>query len=60
VATGDLKLAVNAALALQRLLLIKGEPGTGNTMLAEEVGPRSACLVTVAYQIDHKSAATPV
>src|ERR1700740_313074 len=37
VATQDLKLAVNAALTLQRPLLIKGEPGTGNTMLAEEV-----------------------
>ena len=37
VATGDLKLAVNAALTLQRPLLIKGEPGTGKTMLAEEV-----------------------
>ncbi len=37
VATDDLKLAVNAALALKRPLLIKGEPGTGKTMLAEEV-----------------------
>ncbi|NUA25694.1 AAA family ATPase [Cupriavidus basilensis] len=37
VATDDLKLAVNAARALQRPLLIKGEPGTGKTMLAEEV-----------------------
>ena len=37
VATHDLKLAVNAALMLQRPLLIKGEPGTGKTMLAEEV-----------------------
>ena len=37
VATDDLKLAVNAALALRRPLLIKGEPGTGKTMLAEEV-----------------------
>ena len=36
VATPDLKLAVNAALQLQRPLLIKGEPGTGKTMLAEE------------------------
>lgn len=37
VATPELKMAVNAALALQRPLLIKGEPGTGKTMLAEEV-----------------------
>lgn len=37
VTTDDLKLAVNAALSLQRPLLIKGEPGTGKTMLAEEV-----------------------
>ncbi|TFL13904.1 MoxR family ATPase [Pusillimonas caeni] len=37
VATDDLKLAVNAALSLQRPLLVKGEPGTGKTMLAEEV-----------------------
>ncbi len=37
VATSELKMAVNAALALQRPLLIKGEPGTGKTMLAEEV-----------------------
>jgi len=37
VATQDLKLAVNAAIALKRPLLVKGEPGTGKTMLAEEV-----------------------
>jgi len=37
VATDDLRLAVNAAVELQRPLLIKGEPGTGKTMLAEEV-----------------------
>jgi MoxR-like ATPase len=37
VATDDLKLAVNAALVLERPLLVKGEPGTGKTMLAEEV-----------------------
>ena len=37
VATPDLMLAVNAAICLQRPLLIKGEPGTGKTMLAEEV-----------------------
>jgi len=37
VATQDLMLAVNAAMTLQRPLLVKGEPGTGKTMLAEEV-----------------------
>jgi len=37
VATQDLMLAVNAAITLGRPLLIKGEPGTGKTMLAEEV-----------------------
>jgi MoxR-like ATPase len=37
VATPDLTLAVNAAVTLQRPLLIKGEPGTGKTMLAQEV-----------------------
>lgn len=37
VATHDLKIAVNAALSLQRPLLIKGEPGTGKTLLAQEV-----------------------
>ncbi|MDQ6621547.1 MAG: MoxR family ATPase [Pseudomonadota bacterium] len=37
IATPDLMLAVNAAIALERPLLVKGEPGTGKTMLAEEV-----------------------
>jgi MoxR-like ATPase len=37
VATDDLKVAVNAAIVLERPLLIKGEPGTGKTVLAEEV-----------------------
>jgi MoxR-like ATPase len=37
IATQDLMLAVNAAVTLKRPLLVKGEPGTGKTMLAEEV-----------------------
>ncbi len=37
VATGELELAVNAAVTLGRPLLIKGEPGTGKTQLAEEI-----------------------
>ncbi len=37
VATDDLKIAVNAAVTLKRPLLIKGEPGTGKTVLAQEV-----------------------
>ncbi|MGA0343750.1 MAG: AAA family ATPase [Arenicellales bacterium] len=37
VATDDLAMAVNAAVTLERPLLIKGEPGTGKTMLAEEI-----------------------
>ncbi len=37
IATRDLEVAVNAAVALQRPLLVKGEPGTGKTVLAHEV-----------------------
>lgn len=37
VATDDLKVAVNAAITLRRPLLIKGEPGTGKTVLAQEI-----------------------
>ena len=37
VATDDLKVAVNAAIVLERPLLVKGEPGTGKTVLAEEI-----------------------
>ena len=37
VTTDDLNMAVNAAMTLERPLLIKGEPGTGKTLLAIEV-----------------------
>ncbi|MGZ9067398.1 MAG: AAA family ATPase, partial [Burkholderiales bacterium] len=37
IATDDLMMAVNAAITLERPLLIKGEPGTGKTLLAIEV-----------------------
>ncbi|GAA0588989.1 MoxR family ATPase [Craurococcus roseus] len=37
IASRDLEVAVNAAVALQRPLLVKGEPGTGKTVLAQEV-----------------------
>ena len=37
IATDDLKVAVNAAVTLERPLLIKGEPGTGKTVLAYEL-----------------------
>ena len=37
VATDDLKIAVNAAVTLERPLLVKGEPGTGKTELARQV-----------------------
>lgn len=37
IATGDLRIAVNASISLERPLLVKGEPGTGKTVLAEEI-----------------------
>ena len=37
IATDDLRIAVNAAVTLQRPLLVKGEPGTGKTELARQV-----------------------
>src|ERR1700686_2638214 len=47
VATDDLKVAVNASIALERPLLIKGEPGTGKTVLAYEVAKAlNAPLIT--------------
>ena len=55
VATDDLKVAVNAAIALERPLLVKGEPGTGKTVLSIEIAKaleRSADRV--AHQVDHE------
>jgi MoxR-like ATPase len=47
IATEDLKVAVNAAIVLERPLLVKGEPGTGKTVLAEEIAKAiSAPLLT--------------
>jgi MoxR-like ATPase len=47
VAGEDLQVAVNAAIALERPLLVKGEPGTGKTVLAEEVAKAVGCkLIT--------------
>jgi MoxR-like ATPase len=50
IATPDLMLAVNASITLKRPLLIKGEPGTGKTMLAEEVA-RALCLPLLQWHI---------
>ena len=61
IATRDLEVAVNAAVALERPLLVKGEPGTGKTVLAEEVarGARPAAD-PVAHQVDHQGGAGPL
>jgi MoxR-like ATPase len=50
VATEDLMLAVNASITLERPLLIKGEPGTGKTMLAEEVS-RALDIPMISWNI---------
>lgn len=50
IATEELKMAVNAAVTLERPLLIKGEPGTGKTMLAEEVA-ESLGMELIAWHI---------
>ena len=50
VATDDLRLAVNAAIALERPLLVKGEPGTGKTLLAQEVA-RSLGMPLIEWHI---------
>ncbi len=58
VATDDLKVAVNAAIALERPLLVKGEPGTGKTVLAIEIAKALVRAADrVAHQVDHQGAA---
>src|SRR5215208_1049734 len=58
VATDDLNVAVNAAIALERPLLVKSEPGTGKTVLALEIAkPRRFAADRVAHQLDHQGAA---
>ena len=45
IATEDLKVAVNAAITLERPIIVKGEPGTGKTMLAHEVAEAIGCEI---------------
>ena len=53
--------AVNAAIALQRPLLVKGEPGTGKTVLAQEVAAAlGQAADRLAHQIHHQGAAGPL
>jgi MoxR-like ATPase len=57
VATPDLKVAVNAAVTLRRPLLVKGEPGTGKTVLAEEIAKAmGAPLITWSVKSSTKAA----
>ncbi|WP_114228322.1 MULTISPECIES: AAA family ATPase [Sphingomonas] len=57
VATPDLKVAVNAAASLRRPLLVKGEPGTGKTVLAEEIAKAlGAPLITWSIKSSTKAA----
>ena len=56
VATHDLTIAVNAAVTLERPLLVKGEPGTGKTELAQQVARSlGGSLDRMEYKINHKS-----
>ena len=49
IATEELQMAVNAAVTLERPLLIKGEPGTGKTMLAEEIASSLGMKIITWY-----------
>ena len=58
VATEDLRVAVNAAIALQRPLLVKGEPGTGKTTVAAAMtalgGPGADQTTKAMFRLMHK------
>ena len=61
IATEELKIAVNAAIVLERPLLIKGEPGTGKTLLAEEIaGALGAPLIAWHIKSTTQGAAGPL
>jgi DNA polymerase III delta prime subunit len=61
IATEELMAAVNAAMVLSRPLLIKGEPGTGKTLLAAEIARSLVeAAVRVAHQVHHQGAAGAV
>ena len=61
VATDDSMVAVNAAITLERPLLVKGEPGTGKTDARRgDRRARSAAADRMAHQVDHQGAAGPL
>ena len=61
IASRDLEVAVNAAVTLQRPLLVKGEPGTGKTVLAHEVAAALGLPADrMAREIHHQGAAGPL
>ena len=61
IADKDLMVAVNAAIALERPLLVKGEPGTGKTELARQIGAAlKARPHRMAREIDDQGAAGPL
>ena len=57
IATEDLRIAVNASIALERPLLIKGEPGTGKTELAFEVAEPRGAAHHLAREVHDQGAA---
>ena len=58
IATAELMAAVNAAMVLSRPLLIKGEPGTGKTLLANEIASvAEQAVLRMAHQVHHQGAA---